>query len=590
MEKIKIAGKSLKIDPRPLFVRLILLWLIVVFVLYPNVNLLVNVFFKNGEFSTAVFYNILKSERALQSLKNSFVLGFSMVVTVNIVGTLVVLFTEYWEIKGARILKLGYMSSLVYSGVVLVTGYKFIYGADGILTKFLVNIFPSMNPNWFVGYGAVIFIMTFACTSNHIMFLTNAVRGLDYYIIEAAKNMGASSSTIFFKVVLPALKPTLFAITILTFLTGLGAMSAPLIVGGTSFQTINPIIIAFAKVPSSREIAALLAVILGAATIGMLAIFNKIEKSGNYSSISKTKARLIKQKINNPIMNFIAHMAAYLLFIIYMAPICLVVLFSFSDSLTIKTGKFSLSHLTFENYIALFTKTDALKPFFVSFFYSFGAAIIVTITAIVVTKIVYKTKHKFDSFFEYSILIPWLLPSTMIALGFMMTYDVPRWVMGNKVLIGTWILLLIAYVVVHLPFSFRMIKSTFFSIDDNLEEAAKCMGAGTLYSMLKVTLPVILPSILSVVAINFNTMISDYDLSVFLYQPFLQPLGIAIKSASDETASSNAQAMILVYSVILIIISSLTLYLTQGKDIKKIKKMYNYIMNKKQRTNFEEKI
>jgi iron(III) transport system permease protein len=476
---------------------------------------------------------------------------------------------------------------LVYSGVVLVTGYKFVYGADGIFTKFLVNIFPSMNPDWFVGYGAVIFIMTFACTSNHIMFLSKAVRGLDYYIIEAAKNMGASSSMIFFKVVLPMLKPTLFAITILTFLTGLGAMSAPLIVGGTSFQTINPMIIAFAKMPSSREIAALLAVILGVATIGMLTIFNKIEKSGNYGSISKTKTRLVKQKINNNVMNFMAHLIAYLLFIIYMLPICLVVLFSFSNILAIKTGKFSFGALTFENYRTLFTQTDVFKPFFVSFLYSLSAAIIVAIIAIVITKIVYKTKNKFDLFFEYSVLIPWLLPSTLIALGFMMTYDTPRWIIGNKVLIGTWILLLIAYVVVYLPFSFRMIKSTFFSIDANLEEAAKCMGAGALYSMLKVTLPIILPSILSVVAINFNSMLADYDLSVFLYQPFLQPLGIVIKSASDETASSNAQAMMLVYSVVLIIISSIILYLTQGKGMKKIKKTCSYFLSKKQRGNLD---
>jgi iron(III) transport system permease protein len=587
MEKIKNASRNLKINPGALLVRIILLWLIVTFVLYPNINLLVNVFFKNGEFSTSVFYDILKSERAIQSLKNSFILAFSMVITVNIVGTLIVLFTEYWKIKGFGILKLGYMSSLVYSGIVLVTGYKFVYGADGIFTKFLANIFPSMNTNWFVGYGAVIFIMTFACTSNHIMFLSKAVRSLDYYTIEAAKNMGASGSMIFFKVVLPTLKPTFFAITILTFLTGLGAMSAPLIVGGTSFQTINPMIIAFAKMQNSREIAALLAVILGSATIVILAIFNKIEKSGNYSSISKTKARLVKQKINNPVLNFIAHMTAYLLFIIYMLPICSVILFSFSDNVAIKTGKLSLDTLTFENYRMLFTQNNVFKPFFISIVYSFSAAIIVVIIAIAVTKIVYKAKNKFDSFFEYSILIPWLLPSTFIALGFMITYDVPRWFIGNKVLIGTWVLLLIAYVVVHLPFSFRMIRSTFFSIDDNLEEAAKCMGAGTIYSMVKVTLPVILPSILSVVAIVFNSMLADYDLSVFLYQPFLQPLGIAIKSASDETASGNAQAMMLVYSAALIIISSITLYLTQGEGMNNVKKWISYFISKKQMVNRE---
>lgn len=568
----KIKRKEINIGS--LIVKLILVWLIIAFVIYPNVNLLISTFFKNGEFSVDAFDKIMKSERALKSLMNSFILAISMIFTVNIVGTLVVLFTEYFDIKGSKILKAGYMTSLVYGGVVLVTGYKFIYGSNGILTKFLVNIFPAMNLDWFQGYMAVIFIMTFACTSNHMMFLTNAVRSLDYHTIEAAKNMGAKGGHIFFKVVLPTLKPTLFAITILTFLTGLGAMSAPLIVGGTDFQTINPMIMTFAKSSYSRELAALLAIILGIATIILLAILTKVEKGGNYISVSKTKAKLTKQKINNPVMNVLAHVTAWFLWVIYMAPITLVVLFSFSDSLAIKTGTLSLNSLTLENYKTLFTQKSAFQPYLVSFVYSLAAAVIVAIISIVVAKFVHKSKKKIDTILEGSVLIPWLLPSTLIALGLMVTYDSPKWIIGNKVLIGSYVIMLIAYVVVKLPFSYRMIRAAFFGLDDNLEEAAKCMGASTFYTMVKVIIPVILPVVLSVIVLNFNSMLSDYDLSVFLYNPFLQPLGIVIKAASDETATTNAQAMAFVYSCVLMIISSFALWLTQGDGIEKIKKVF----------------
>jgi len=46
-------------------------------------------------------------------------------------------------------------------------------------------------------------------------------------------------------------------------------------------------------------------------------------------------------------------------------------------------------------------------------------------------------------------------------------------------------------------------------------------------------------------------------------RPLFQPLGIVIKSASDETATTNAEAMTFVYSVVLIIISSAALYFAQ---------------------------
>lgn len=549
-------------------IRLGVLWLIFALIIYPNIELLSGVFYKNGSFTLEAFNKIIHSQRAMSSIFNSFILAISMVFTVNIVGTLIVLLTEYWDIRGSKILKLGYMSSLVYGGIVLATGYKFVYGANDLVTKTLSSIIPGLAPNWFQGFGAVLFIMTFACTSNHIMFLTNAVRSVDYHTIEAAKNMGASPLKVFFSVVFPTFKPTLFALTILTFLTGLSAVSAPLIVGGKDFQTINPLIISFAKTTSSRDLAALLAIMLGLATILLLTLLNHVEKGGNYVSVSKTKASIKKQIISSPLWNTFAHIVAYVLFAIYMLPIVLIILYSFTDSLTIKTGTLDLSKFTLANYANLFTDAQSFHPYLVSVVYAILAAVIATIIAIVISRIVHKNKSKFDKFFEYGALIPWILPGTLIALGLMFTYNVPHLILFNLVLVGTVIILLIAYTIQKLPFSYRMIRAVFFSIDNDMEEAARSMGASSFYTMVRVIIPYILPVVLSVVVLNFNSLLSDYDLSVFLYHPLFQPLGIVIKQSTDETATLNAQAMMFVYSVILMIMSSAALYLSslfQGK-------------------------
>lgn len=562
-----------KINIPSLILKIIIAWMMIAFIAYPVADLLINVFYHDGQFSTEVFGKVFSSQRALQSLKNSFILAFTLVVTVNVVGTLCVLFTEYWEIKGAKILKLAYMSSLVYGGVVLVAGYKYVYGENGLITKLLLSIFPNMKPAWFVGYGAVVFVMTFACTQNHMMFLKNAIHSLDYHTIEAAKNMGASGGKIFFKIVMPVLKPTFFAITILTFLTGLGAMAAPLIVGGDNFQTINPMIITFSKSTYSREVAAFLAIILGAATIILLTIFSKIEKGGNYISVSKTKAKLTKQKITNPILNILAHIIAYVMFAIYIVPIVLIVMYSFCDSLTIKTGTLTLDSFTLENYKKLFVSIEAIEPYLVSIGYGILAAGFAAFISIICVRFVQKSKNKLNILFEYGALIPWLLPSTLIALGLTVAYGDNNPLILNQVLVGTTVILLIGYIVIKLPFSYRMIKAAFFSIDNDLEEAAKCMGAGTFYTMRKVIIPVIFPVVMSVVILNFNGLLSDYDMSVFLYHPLLQPLGIVIKAASDESASIDAKAMSFVYTVVLMILSSIALYFGQGNGMEAIKRM-----------------
>ena len=576
-------GKQSKkpLNIQSLILKLAIAWALIAFVVYPNVNLLLGIFFQDGTFSSDAVEKVFKSARAIKSLKNSFVLAVTLAVTVNVVGTLSVLFTEYWEIKGAKILKLAYMSSLIYGGVVLVSGYKYVYGANGLITKLLLQIFPDMNPGWFTGYGAVVFVMTFSCTQNHMMFLKNALHGIDYYTVEAAKNMGASGKDIFFKIVFPVLKPTFFAITILTFLTGLGAMSAPLIVGGENFQTINPMIITFSRSSSSRDVAALLAILLGLATILLLAIFSRIEKNGNYVSVSKTKAKLKKQKISQPVLNLLAHVTAWAMFAVYVIPMVLVVVYSFCDSLTIKTGDLSLQSFTLENYRKLFTSLEAIKPYLVSIVYSMLASVTAVAMAVICARFVRKAAHKFDKAFEWGMLIPWLLPSTLIALGLSTTYGERHLILFNQVLVGTIVLMLAGYIVVKLPFSYRMVKAAFFSIDDDLEEAAKCMGAGTFYTMIKVVLPVMMPALMSVVILSFNGMLSDYDLSVFLYHPLYQPLGIVIKAASDESASIDARAMSFVYTVVLMALSSITLYFGQGNGMEKIKRWKQKRLEKK---------
>ena len=74
---------------------------------------------------------------------NSLKLAICLVITVNVVGISLVLLTEYFDIKGAKILRMGYMTTMIYSGVALVTGYMFLYAGDGMITTLLKNAFPN---------------------------------------------------------------------------------------------------------------------------------------------------------------------------------------------------------------------------------------------------------------------------------------------------------------------------------------------------------------------------------------------------------------------------------------------------------------
>lgn len=550
-------------------VSIFLVWFIVAFLIYPNINIVYHTFFADGKFSIRAIEKIFTSARAVKGLKNSFLLAFTIMITSNILGIFVVLVTEYFDIAGSRFLSVVYKIPMVFGGVVLANGYLFSYGANGFLTRMLREVFPQMDPYWFSGYLAVVFVMTFACTTNHLIFLRNALMNIDYQTVEAARNLGAGSFYILRRVVFPVLKPVLLTCTIMLFQTGLMAVSAPTMVGGRDFQTIGPMILTFSERTSSRDIAAVLSLILGIAEMALLYVSIRIERKGNYVSVSKVKTPLQKQKITNRGINVVIHGLAYLLVVIYLLPLLAVVLFSFTDRYCITNGEFDLARLTLKNYMEVLTDSAAYKPFLTSIIYSALSALLVIVIVLICLRLILKYRNKATALLEYLLHIPWFVPPVMFALGMIITFDLPHWIMFNQPLVGTVFIMLIAYSVVMIPYTLRMLKSAFASFDTNLEDAAQNLGASGIRTFLQIVLPCIMPVVLAVFAINFNGKLSDYDISAFIYHPLYPPLGVVIKNNVSNNIEGDAQALNLVYSVILMIISSTILYLVYGRNSKR---------------------
>ncbi len=528
---------------------------------------------------------------------NSLKLALALIVTVNIVGVSIVLLTEYFDIKGAKILRLGYMTTLIYSGVALVTGYQFLYDNDGILTTWLVQFFPNMDKMWFSGFGAVLFTMTFACTSNHALFLRNAIRGIDYNTVEAARNMGAGPVKVLMKVVFPTLIPTMFSLTVMTFITGLCAMSAPTLLG---YDSINPEIVRLAgssvadeAFPQAR--AALLSIILALFTIILLTVLSSYERKGHYLSVSKTKAKLVKQKITNPVANVLAHIYAYVLFAIYMTPVVMIVLFAFQNYQAIRAKTLDMSQFTFINFFGsadfeymtsrgklrtrvgqisgVFSNADTVGGIRLSFVLSALAAALACVIVVIAVNYIFKHRNKKRALaMEYAMLFPWLLPTILICYSYRTYFNSNDvwYVLGQNLYYreNVRFLIVMAYTVVKLPFALRMIKAAFYAIDDELEEAAKNLGASPLVSFLRVKLPIVLPSVLAVFALNFNALFTEYDMSATFHSSYGKSYAMVIQNMCAEEGRDgynvNATGRRCASTVFIMLVSGLILYLVYG--------------------------
>lgn len=557
--QLQKSASFVKNNPLTIAGGLIIAWFIIAFLIVPNTLVVFRSFVTDEGFTFGLFTRLLDSKNAVDGVKNSFILAFALVITSNILGTFMVMAVEYFEVKGSNILRVGYLTTFIYSGIILVSGYIMVYGRNGLITKGLISIFPNLDPNYFEGFWAVLFVMTVGTTTLHMLFLTNAIKSIDNFTIEAARNLGGSTMYIIRKIVLPIIAPTLFAITILQFLTGLGALSAPLMVGGKDFRTISPLILQLNSIPTAKGLAIVLSMILGITTLVLLVIFARIEEDGTYFSISKTKATFVKQKINNPIAIVIIHILAYLVFIVYVTPVLLIVLFSFTNANAIYNLEFSPSSFTLENYRTILTNPDTLAPFINSIIFSIEAAVAVVVIVMLGTALRHNKKNFFTAFIEYSFLIPWMLPGTLIAIALLTTFSTPNILVARNVLIGTTLILVLGYIIIRMPFTSRLLRAAFQSLDDDYIKAAKSLGAKPLYAFRRITLPLIMPTAVALIALSFNDLLRDYNMAAFLSHPTRQPLGMLIYTYTFRESSGDTQAFIYVFSTILMVISGITM-------------------------------
>lgn len=581
MKAINLYKEIFKENPKSSILKIIIfaafLWFTVFFLIFPNLNTIVAVFWQDGAFTMRAPERLFGSALATNALRNSFILAPVLSVTVGIIGISLVLITEYFKIFGAKILRLGYMTTLLYWGIILVSGWRFLYAADGFITRLLAAWIPGFYIGWFEGFWAVLFVMTFAATGNHLIFLRNALRSVDFQTVEAAQNMGASSFTVVTKIILPVLIPSLIAVTMLTFVGGLTAMAAPLLIGGRDFQTINPRILSFSLMPGSRDLAALMALLLGIASMFLVGTLAWLEKRGHYLSTAKVKSEIVKQKIKNPIINVLFHIYAYVLFIIYVAPVVIITLFSFMEAGAIHRREFSFDSFTLNNYRVVFSNPNAYSPLIISTIYSLVAALAVAALVLVLCRIITKHKGKLSTFIEYAFMIPWLLPTVLIALGLVTTFSSPQWFMGNRVITGSMGIMVLGYVIIRIPFTLRLTRAAFYAIDDTLEEAAKNLGAKSYYTFFRIILPVILPSVLAIFALNFNFLLTEFDLSTFLYHPLARPMGVMIRRQTEDGAGggtygiTDGTALTLVYAVLTMAVAAVVLYIAYGRSSKEFK-------------------
>ncbi|OYU46992.1 MAG: ABC transporter permease [Rhizobiales bacterium PAR1] len=117
------------------------------------------------------------------------------------------------------------------------------------------------------------------------------------------------------------------------------------------------------------------------------------------------------------------------------------------------------------------------------------------------------------------LLSPLMIPHVVLGIAFLRFFT-------QAGLSGTFPALLIAHVIVIFPFALRLTLSSATGMDRALEQAAVSLGASDWTVFRRVTLPLIMPGLISGWALAFIQSFDEVTMSIFLAAPGIETLPV----------------------------------------------------------------
>ena len=543
-----------------------LFFILAITILFPLVVLVRESLQSNGSFSFATYRRFFDFTQGanLQALLGSVNISLLSVIFSALFGIpLAILFARF-DFPGRKIFGVLVTLPVLLPPLVGVLAFYFLLGETGILPRLLQWLFNlKAAPLVMRGVPAILVVHVYSFYVYFYLFVRNALLAADPALEEAARNLGANSWLVWRRVIFPQLLPAILGAALLVFMTSMASFTAPYIFGGNwRFLTVE---IYNSKLNGNLPMAITQAVIVAAISLLFLLImrFQSGQAITGFGRGTKGAARTGNLRQLPALQKFSLTLLGLVVMISLILPQLTLVMIAFVRNGS-WTSQIFPDTFTLENFTTLWRQRQFLQPFWNSFWMAtlatFAGAIVSFIAAWLQTKFTAPNRTRvLPAVIDAVVMLPYAIPGTVIAIALIATFNEPHWFTANNILVGTAVILPLAYFIRHLPIQFRATAAAFAQFDPGLDEAARNLGASWWRRMSRVTIPLVLPGIATGAMVALVNALGEFVASILLYTYSTEPLSVRIFSELRIFNLGSVAA----YSVILTAIIGLVMWLNQ---------------------------
>jgi iron(III) transport system permease protein len=479
------------------------------FIFYPQLQTIITSFqSKEGSgFTFQNFIEFFQKKRYTTALFNSLqVVVYSTLLATALAVPLAYLFSKFdFRFKNTTLTLITMASSSppflgAYAWVILLGRY-------GVLNKIIESWF-HYDLNWKLrGEAGVVWVIIWLIFPLVFLLSFDSFSGQDPSLKEASMSLGANKRKTLWRVEIPLAMPGIITGLFMAALAAFSDFGTPAIIGG-EFPVMPTLVYSefVSEVGGNLHMASAVGVIMILVASVALMIQRYLLAKKTYASVSAKRSVLVKpgKGMKAVIVTYISA----ILCMSFLPHVTLLVVSLMKWKWGVLTNQF-----TIVNYVNLFK--SHLAPVGVSFFLGSMSTILDIIFGVGIAYLIVRKRYKFiSSFVNISMMVPYIIPGTVLAIGFIVVFNKPP-----IILTGTWIILVLVSFIRKLPFSIKSSESSLYLVHKALEDAALMCGAKPFTAFKDVTFKLMIGGVISGATLSFLQIMTELSSTLILYRP-----------------------------------------------------------------------
>lgn len=507
----------------------------------------------NGSLSPMHFAKFFSKKYFYNTLFNSLKISVAVTVLTIIVATPLAYIMTNYKIRGKTIMQVMIVISSMQAPFIGAYSWVQLLGRNGVITNVAKNVFNVKNPDIY-GFRGMLLVFTLQLTPLIFMYLSGALKNIDASLLEAAELMGYTGIKKITKVIFPLIVPTLLAGSLLVFMRTFSDFGTPMLIG-EGYRTVPVLIFNefINEMGGDDGFAAAVSVISISIATGIFLLQKYVSSK---KSFSMSALNPMESKQEKGLKNILGHLYVYGFTVLAMLPQIYVIYTSFLKT----SGRIFIKGYSLMSYNNAFTKIG--NSITNTFALAGIAMMIILIAAVLTAYAVVRRSSTITNFLDAIIMFPYIVPGSILGIALLFSF--------NKrpiLLSGTPAIIIMAYVIRRLPYTIRSSAAILHNIGISTEEAAISLGASNLKTFFKITLPMMIPGVVSGAILSWITIISELSTSIILYTTRTKTMTIAIYT--EVIRGNYGVAAALASILLLITVSSLLIFfkVTGRKEI-----------------------